>query len=325
MVSSENQGRVPVVFVCHASEDGDTARELASHFHSRGIDTFFDEWEIGPGDSLRQKIEHGLSSCTHFMVLLTPRSIGKPWVNAEIDAGFIRKVEGKCKFIPLRQGLTVGELPSLLRALHSPELADAHSLDSLADRIHGLSIKPSLGTAPATVASRNPIAMGLSPAAESIVRMMIEKSENGYEMDTKLEAQEIRDATKMSDDAMVDGVDELDRGLITKHVFVGSGDIGFSFVTPKARLFYLYDEFFRPWIPLTDAKRIAADLVNGAEGSVPKLAESYDWLPRRMNPAVSYLQDQGLVEFSDQVGTHPWCTAWIAKSHATRRWVQSFS
>jgi len=68
----------PNVFLCHASEDKDLARQIATDFRAAGIETFFDEWEIRAGDSLRQRIETGLTDCTHFVVLLTPQSILKP-------------------------------------------------------------------------------------------------------------------------------------------------------------------------------------------------------------------------------------------------------
>ena len=51
-------------FICHASEDKDLARRIATDLHRSGIDTFFDEWEISAGDSLRRKIDEGLAACT---------------------------------------------------------------------------------------------------------------------------------------------------------------------------------------------------------------------------------------------------------------------
>lgn len=116
--------KAPCAFLCHSSQDKDLTRQIAHDLVAHGIDAFFDEWEIGPGDSLRQKIDAGLARCSHFVALLTPNSIDKPWVNAEMDAGFVRKVSGACRFIPLRHGLSVESLPPLLAALHSPELKD---------------------------------------------------------------------------------------------------------------------------------------------------------------------------------------------------------
>ena len=96
---------IPRAFLCHATEDKEIARPLAEELQRNGIDTSYDEWEIGPGDSLPQKIGEGIGDCTHFIVLLTPISIEKPWVKAEMDVGLVRNIKGKCKFIPLRCGL----------------------------------------------------------------------------------------------------------------------------------------------------------------------------------------------------------------------------
>ncbi len=95
----------PRVFLSYASEDREAAERLARDMIHQGIDVFFAAWEIRPGVSIRAKIDEGLQNCTHFIVLLTPASVTKPWVNTEIDAAFVLKVEESCRFIPLRLGL----------------------------------------------------------------------------------------------------------------------------------------------------------------------------------------------------------------------------
>jgi hypothetical protein len=89
---------------------------------AQGIDVWFDEWEIRAGDSLRRKMEEGLANCTHFVVLLTPNSLHKPWVETEIDAGFIRAVGGESRFIGIRAGVSVNDLSPFLRTLRCPEV-----------------------------------------------------------------------------------------------------------------------------------------------------------------------------------------------------------
>ena len=74
---------MPRVFLSYTSDDIELARRIAESLHGNGIDTWWDKWRISTGDSLRQKIDEGLSGCTHFLVLLTPQSIDKPWVNQE--------------------------------------------------------------------------------------------------------------------------------------------------------------------------------------------------------------------------------------------------
>jgi hypothetical protein len=318
----------PCAFLCHASEDKPLAQQIARDFQASGIDTFFDEWEIGPGDSLRAKIDAGLGRCTHFVVLLTPRSLPKPWVNAEMDAGFVRKVNDRCRFIALRHELSADRLPPLLQPLHSPQLIDYdRDMRQLINDIHGVTRKPPLGEPPATVRRRSEHPLSLSPAAEQIVRLMIEQSEHGYAMDPQLSPDQLRAATGLSDDDIVDAVDELrGRGLVRPHCAIGDGAIGFHVLTPEAALFVAFDQHFVPWNPEADALRVAADLANGAvEGGVQEIARKYGWPPRRMNPAISYLIERRLVDSGNGCGSHPWCTRWIGKNHATRRFVRDRS
>ncbi|MGH6899396.1 MAG: toll/interleukin-1 receptor domain-containing protein [Geminicoccaceae bacterium] len=237
----------PCAFLCHASEDKPLARRIAGDFQTQGIDTFFADWEIGPGDSLRQKIDAGLGRCTHFVVLLTPSSLPKPWVNAEMDAGFVRKVDGQCRFIALRHGLPSEKLPLLLSGLHSPSIENyAKDLTSLVNFIHGVTTKPPLGPAPRPVREASKGKTGLSPAAEMIARLMIERSEHGDAMDPQLEPDELRQATGLLDDDIVDAVHELQgRGFVRRYVTLASGALGFASVIPEAALFAALDQHFK--------------------------------------------------------------------------------
>ena len=317
---------VPCAFLCHTGKDKPLALRIGRDFLNQGIETFVDTWEISPGDSLRQKIDAGLTRCTHFVALMSPSSIDKPWVNAEMDAAFIRKVEGACKFIPLRVNLQAEQLPPLLRGVHSPELREGayeEDMRALVGAIHGLSEKPPLGFAPRAVLEANQ-RTGLSPAAESIARMMIERSEYGDTHDPNLDEASLKAATEMADDDIIDAIDELERyGLVGKITTLGCGPLGFAYVHPKSPMFWTLDEFYKPWNPRQDALRIAAELVNGTDNdSIPKMAEKLGWPPRRMNPAVNFLVDHGYVRGSQESGTHPWTTYWVQKIPETRRFLR---
>ena len=312
-------------FICHASEDHALARRIAEMLHQNGIDTFFDEWEIQPGDIVKAGIEDGLDKCTHFIVLLTPSSHSKPWVNAEIDAGFIRKVEGKCRLIPLRAGLSIQQLTPLLQPLSSPSIDDfEEGIKTLISSIHGISAKPPLGPAPPVVSSAAGGVTDLSPAAEAIARLMIERSEHGDALDPSLEPNDLRDGIDLLDDALIDGVDELESmGLVRRHCASGDGVLGFHYITPEAALFGRLDKHLTETDPELDARRIAADLVNGVhDGNVKAIAGAYGWTPRRMNPAVNYLIESGLVETGHEIGSHPWACHWIRSTSHTRRFVR---
>lgn len=315
----------PRAFLCHAGENKALGRQIATDLMAKGIETFFDEWCIEDGESLRQKIDEGLVGCTHFIVLLTPESLRKPWVNAEIDAAFVRKLAGLCKFIPLRHGLAPEALPPLLGALLSPELIDyERNMQALINGIYEVSKKPPLGEPPAVVRNRVLEALGVSAAAEAIVRVMMERTEHGDDMDPQIEADDLRSATGLTDDDIIDAVEELEqRGYVRRLRAFGGGSLGFPTLFAEGALFVAFDKHFTDWNPEADALKIAADLVNGVnDGMVPKIAEAYGWAPRRMNPAVNFLIEHGLVESSGKMGTHPWCRFWIRNTHRTRRFVR---
>ena len=319
----------PHAFLCHASEDKEIARPLAEELQRNGVDTFYDKWEIGPGDSLRQKVEEGIGDCTHFIVLLTPISIEKPWVQAEIDAGFVRNLEGQCKFIPLRCGLDVDSLSPLLKGKHSPALDGSHdesNIKKLIDSIYGISDKPPLGEPPQVIQESSGGALGLSPATEAIVRIMIEGSENGMADGQMLPLGQVKEATGLEDDDIIDAIEELERQGYVEVVYTQSIDpLDGEHVWAKDSLFATFDKYFKLWNPENDALQIAADLVNGKDGTVQAMAQEYNWPPRRMNPAVSYLIENDFVGSSPELGSHPWVNHWLYKTPSTRRFVRDRS
>src|SRR5437588_6390135 len=90
------------VFICHASADKNRiVRTLAADLESMGVDVWFDEWELGPGDSLRSRIASGISGCAYFLVVVSSRSLKSSWVQWELDSGTIRQIEGSATVVPL--------------------------------------------------------------------------------------------------------------------------------------------------------------------------------------------------------------------------------
>ncbi|WP_292524671.1 toll/interleukin-1 receptor domain-containing protein [Mesorhizobium sp.] len=92
----------PKAFLSYSFDDRELAETVARALMADGIDTWWAEWEIRSGDSLRRKIDEGLGNCTHFIVLLTPSAMQKPWVQQEMDAGLVRRISGQARFIALR-------------------------------------------------------------------------------------------------------------------------------------------------------------------------------------------------------------------------------
>lgn len=87
------------VFLCHATEDKEIARKVASDLSLHGIKVWFDEWEMKVGDSLSTKIQEGIHTSAYMVVILSNISIRKPWVIKEINTGFAKELERNDVFV----------------------------------------------------------------------------------------------------------------------------------------------------------------------------------------------------------------------------------
>lgn len=306
-------GETPRAFLSYGFEDSELAKKIAEGLQSNGIATWWAEWEIGAGDSLRRKIDSGLGDCTHFIVLLTPNSITRPWVNDEIDAGFMRKINAKSRFIPLRNGLDAESLPPLMSGIFSPAIDDINfDLKQLINDIHGISRKPVLGPAPLAVAGPN---TGYTLGATAVARVFVMSSSNGQFNDPQLTLSNIGEHAGLSDDDVTDALHELRSFFEVIH----------EHVIPKPTLFAEFDCYWKTWNPAEDALKLASDLVNdNAFPSDPgAIATRYGWAPRRLNPAVAYLNARDALVLLEALASGPYIGIQIRKKDSTRRFVKS--
>lgn len=304
-------------FLSYASEDRDLAGRIAQALHSAGIETWWDQWEIGAGDSIVQKVNIGLGGCSHFIVLLTPKSIGKPWVQTEMDAGFVRKVSGETKFIALRSSLSAEKLPALLRPLHSPDIGEGsdEGVRQLVSDIYGLSKKPVLGAKPR--AAEQPVSP-YSAAAMAVAEYFCKNTKNAVFADPQTSEEELAEALALSVEDVQDALYEL-RNFFKENHFR---------ILPDRTLWAEFDKYFIEGAdPAADALQIAVDLMNDPTfpSRVPNIAERYSWTPRRLNPALSYLVERDIVKHVDYLSDGSWATGQIDKTAATRRFVKSRS
>jgi hypothetical protein len=316
----------PRVFVCHASEEKPLAERVARDLMAAGIDTFYDRWEIRAGDSLRQKIDEGIENCTHFLVLLTPTALLKPWVNAEIDAGYVRRLDKRSRLIPMRAGLALTELPPLLSGLHSPSLDEYESaIQQLISDILGVTDRPVLGPISRIAKAAISPDAGLSIAAGQIAYILVTASKNARSGDPQLPTDELRTLVDLPDDDLIEAVDELEAlGWVSPSRALGAGPLGFIRLMPRPQLFAALDQFLMPWNPSEDARTIAGHLVSAPGGQVvvPVLAKQLAWQPRRMNPAITLLVEIGAADHSNGIDQDYQYYS-LMKNASTRRFLKS--
>ncbi|OBU38323.1 DUF1883 domain-containing protein [Photobacterium phosphoreum] len=126
------------VFISHASEDKeDFVRHLADALKKHGLDVWYDEMTLRIGDSLRQKIDKGLTNSRVGLVILSPSFIKKGWTNYELDGIVTRSISGEQILLPIWHNITKQEVVNF-----SPSLADkvarstaTHTINEIATEI----------------------------------------------------------------------------------------------------------------------------------------------------------------------------------------------
>ena len=115
------------VFISHASEDKDEfVRDLADALTAKGIDVWYDEFNLKVGDSLRRSIDKGLSDSRYGIVVLSSAFFAKNWSQYELD-GLVTKEtsSGEKVILPIWHKVSKDEV-----AQYSPTLADKVALNT---------------------------------------------------------------------------------------------------------------------------------------------------------------------------------------------------
>lgn len=74
------------VFISHTARDTEWARSFAKALKERGVSVWFDEFDVQPGESLREALEAGLRNSDVFVALLDAEAPAKPNLFFELGA-----------------------------------------------------------------------------------------------------------------------------------------------------------------------------------------------------------------------------------------------
>ena len=95
-----------VVFISHAGTDAWVARKIAEGVNACGAVSFLDEADIDIGEDFEEDILAALDNAKELIVLLTPWSLERPYVWAEIGAAWGRRIP----IVGILHGITAAEL-----------------------------------------------------------------------------------------------------------------------------------------------------------------------------------------------------------------------
>lgn len=113
------------VFVSHAGKDRERfVNSLIERLKNDGIDVWFSEDEIRIGDSLVEKIEHGLSETTSMIIILSNNTKDNNWVDYERYVGVYKRVSKRQKIYPVI--LDNVTLPASIQDIRYCKIDDLH-------------------------------------------------------------------------------------------------------------------------------------------------------------------------------------------------------
>ena len=88
-----------IFFLSHASEDKALVRSVYDKLKVLGIEAWFDEAEILPGDNLVRKVFDGFSSSKYVVIFISKAFLSKPWPLTELETAVAKQIRKDSKLI----------------------------------------------------------------------------------------------------------------------------------------------------------------------------------------------------------------------------------
>lgn len=169
------------------------------------------------------------------------------------------------------------------------------------------------------------LAVIVSPQADRLANVLVASSETAMTGDPEYDHATLLEASGLNEDELADAADELvEHNLIETEKLMNGRNTPFDTLAAKDSLFVAYDAHCGRGDPEADARRLGGDLLAGTvPDGVASAAAHYEWTPRRMNPAVTFLVDRGLVDDDDLLGSHPWRQWGLSATRKLRRFLES--
>ena len=128
------------VFICHASEDKLFVNKLANALKNHKVEVWYDDFQLGWGEDLRQAIDNGLKNSLYGIVVFSKSFLQrKKWTEYELNGLFAREKKGQKIILPIWHDISRDDLVQ-----YSPSFADriakrsSDSLEKIVDKLKGI-------------------------------------------------------------------------------------------------------------------------------------------------------------------------------------------
>ena len=161
----------------------------------------------------------------------------------------------------------------------------------------------------------------LSKNANKLAELLNMNSVNAHYHDPHFRLSEIMENISITKAEAEEAVDELDElGLINVNQTLSD-----QIVSPSNSLFINTDPVFQKWDPLVDAKVIAKAIVSDFQGDTIETKAVdvvLEWGPRRINPSITYLVQNAIINSSETPNPGPYKYLWMMVTAKTRRYAR---
>lgn len=293
----------PKAFVSHASKDKSRfVIEFARVLRSLGIDAWIDKWEMAAGDSLVDRIfDEGLKEAHVFIIILSVHSISNEWVREELNAGFVKRLDGKCKIIPIL--LDECAIPECLKSTLYERVKPGATVEETARRIaniiHGINDKPPLGPPPAHVTTVANLFPSLTRLDNLVFSAACEQTmSTGWPMVHFPPLLEMLKTQGLTEDEVTESVRVLEERRKVR-IYWGMG--GFASFDIQLQAFEEYLKTTEPSYPAI-VEEICLQFLNDINDNNEKIRLATSHKSRIVNHVLSYLADCNLIEVFEAAG-----------------------
>jgi hypothetical protein len=109
------------IFLSHATADKFIAVAMCRLLDQAGAKTFRDDRDIDGGDDIPDAIRSAIENANEFVVLLTPNSVTRPWVNLAVGAAW---GWARLRIILVYYNVGVETVPAMLKSRKAVALND---------------------------------------------------------------------------------------------------------------------------------------------------------------------------------------------------------
>ena len=130
----------PQAFLSYNSADKDFVTRVATKLEAAGVQLWFDEWALRPGDETQRRIEEGLGASSYYVVFVGSAGLGK-WQEKELRVAINREVSKRDLRViaALLPGSMPDDLPGFLTGIRVAFTShdDGFTIDRLIRTIQG--------------------------------------------------------------------------------------------------------------------------------------------------------------------------------------------